>query len=552
MFRIRISPTMRRIFLTVVVVLSQSLVLPPLSAVAQDAVAQDKATARPLVVVTAASIDRLLEDVKTVAVSADHGDLFDSLKGLLNNVGNFEGADRSRPAGILVFLTGGFPPKPEPIGFVPVADADAFLKTVAFGPIRTKPVEGKTGRHELAGPNGSAFLQFHGTHAMIAPKGVALDRAFPDIEALTKDLATKYDIAARVDLSVVPEGVKQLFLGTVRARVEADQQKAAEKPDSTEEAVRAQKEMSDAGLEMIESAVRNGREVVVGLTIDQTTRSASLEARFVNANGKEAGAPPMVGNLANPASPARLKIGFTVSEKRRPALRDLANAVEKQALAKANPEDAALLSRLFGPLKATMEAGRLDVEVHFVGAAPGPLTMVGGIQMKDADSLARALPELLQKLGRHPNVGAVETNAVDAGEVQLHRLTGRSASANDDRVFGPKPGLLVGAGRETLWFAVAGKSNESDVTGFVSRAAREGTPVDGLQLEIAAGTWVAMSPQAGEESARTRLLRDAFIRGKDRLSVDVTGSPTGPVLKVTVEEGYLRLLGLAIALRAGK
>lgn len=543
----RLSPIARQVLLTLVFTVPQ-----PLAFVPSEATAQDKAAGRPLVVVSAAGIDRLLEDVETLAAAADRRDLFETLKGLLSNVGNFEGADRSRPAGVVVFLAGGLPPKPEPIGFVPVANAESFLKTIAFGPIRTKPVEGKNGRHELVGPEGSAFLQFHGTHAMIAPKGVSLDREFPNLDMLTKDLATKYDLAARVDLSVVPEGLKQLFLGTVRARVEADQQKAAEKPNASEEEIRAQKEIGKAGLELVESAVKSGREIVVGLSIDQKTRASSLEARFITANAKDAGTAPVDGVMANPTSPAQLKVSLTASEKRRPALRDLAAAIEKQALAKASSDDADLLKRLFAPVKATMEAGRFDVDVQFVGSAPGPLTMVGGIQMKDADALGQALPELLQKLGRHPDVAAVETNSVEAGPVKLHRLVGRSASANDDRLFGPKPGLLVGSGRDALWFAVAGKANGGDVAHFVTRGKMAATSADGLHLSIAAGTWVAMAPEAGQDNVHAKLLRDAFIRGKDRFTVDLTGSPTGPLLKVTAEEGYLRLLGLAIAQRAAK
>lgn len=548
MSRTSLSMTTRLMLLTFVMTFSHAPVFEPTRALAQE-----KAAGRPLVVVSAAGIDRLLEDVETVAVAADRRDLFETLKGLLSNVGNFEGADRTRPGGVVVFLTGGFPPKPEPIGFVPVANAETFLKTIAFGPIRTKPVDGKEGRHELVGPEGSAFLQFHGTHAMIAPKGVSLDRGFPDLEMLTKDLASQYELAARVDLSVIPEGVKSFFLGTVRARVEEDQQKAAARPNVSEEEIRAQKEVSGAGLEMIESAVKTGREIVVGLTIDRKTKAAALEARFVNAGAKESHTAPVAGFVPSVDSPAQLKIGLSVSEKRRPALKDLAAAIEKQALEKASADDKGLLTRLFAPLKATIEAGRLDLDVQFVGSAPGPLTLVGGVQMKEADSLAQLLPELFQKLGRHPDISAVETNALEAGTVQLHRLIGRSASANDDRLFGPKPGLLVGSGRGALWFAVAGKEHGGDVSDYVTRrAAAAPSTDDGLHFSLSAGTWVAMAPEAGQDTEKARLLRDAFIRGKDRFTIDLTGSPTGPLLKVTAEEGYLRLLGLAIAQRVGK
>lgn len=520
---------------------------------ATTVLAQEKAV-RPLVVVSAASVDRLLEDVETVAVSADRRDLFETLKGLLANVGNFEGADRTKPAGVFVFLSGGLPPKPEPVGFVPVANAETFLKTIAFGPIRTKPVEGKAGRHELVGPEGSAFLQFQGAHAFIAPKGVSLDRTFPDPQTMTAELAAKYDLAARVDLGAIPEGLKSLALGMIRTRAEADQQKAAQKPNATADEIRLQKEMSDTAVEAIESAVKSGKEIVLGLEVNRTSKTATLEARFVTESkgtAPAAAAAPVSGFSADPASPGGLTLSYTVPEKRRAVLRDLADQVEKQALAKAKPDDAALLARLFGPFKATIEAGRLDLAVQFVGSAPGPLTLVGGLRMADAEPFGEVLPELVQKLSSHPQIASAETNAIEAGGVRLHRLTGRSASSNDDRLFGPKPGLLLGSGRDALWFAVAGKANGGEVKDFIAKGAK-GSPPDGLHVTFSAGTWVAMSPQAGQEDAKAKLLRDAFIRGKDRFTVDLTGTPTGPLLKVTVEEGYLRLIGLTAAQRVGK
>ena len=164
---------------------------------------------QPIAVLTAASANRLLNDVERTFKAADKPEIYETIKGFLGNFDDLKGMDRDKPFGLIVYLEAGIPPGClTPIGFVPVKSMPDLLKTIANGPFKTKPVPDQEGVHEVTGTNGgdSLYIKAKGDYAFVSNKMDVLDRAFPDPARLTRALASRYDVSFTVNLQHCREG----------------------------------------------------------------------------------------------------------------------------------------------------------------------------------------------------------------------------------------------------------------------------------------------------------------------------------------------------------
>jgi hypothetical protein len=191
--------------------------------------------------------------------------------------------------------------------------------------------------------------------------------------------------------------------------------------------------------------------------------------------------------------------------------------------------------------------------VRFTGEPPGRLVVVGGVQLGEGSRLADDLPELLRALAGARKNGSVQMAAERHGGVLLHRIAGNAPPPNAQRLFGASPALYVGADPRALWFALGGETalpmlrqtmDRVNASGGGTQRSRQDAP---LRLDVHAGQWVAtLGSDLGNSPAERELMRNAFARGQDTARIDVATSENGLRLRLELQEGFVRLVGLGI------
>jgi hypothetical protein len=546
----------------------------------------------PVAVVNVAGVDRVLDDVDYLFGSVERSDMTQVVNGLLGNIGDLNGLERSKPFGVMVFLQPGVIPTPTPIGYVPVKDAAALAVIVQKVPnLRAKKVS--EDRYELVSPRRTIFVRLIGEYAFVAAEAELLDREFPDPAIEFAGLTTRYDVGLKVQPESVPPGMRDLFLTLLRTRAQADLQRRDNEP----EAVYAfRKSQGMQNLRMVEAFLKETRSMTLGLDASRESRKAVLEmvieavpdTPYLETLQGLAEEPSRFNSLLDDDVPLAFSLNSKLDDYSKTAQSELLNLGEQQAAvlltklergdpltpvapaadgateapadaqpaAEIEPTPAALdiAARIFAPIKAANEAGNLDAFAQFRGDPEQKFVALAGVELPGAAGMDAAVREFIDRFrAAVPEAAAgveVQYGAAEAAGVSLHRIAPREIDEGGKRIFGDSPALYIGFGQDALWLTFGGPKAVETLGEAITRV-NEASPVERkqpaapFQLVVTANRWIGIGPSA-ENSA---LARDAFEGGDDTLRIDFRPTENGGRFRIEAEEGFIRLLGLGVSKR---
>lgn len=261
------------------------LSLAPVADVSRSAQAEDLGSAlemkSPLVVVNLAGVERLLGDVQYMFTAIERPEIFEAVQDQIGNAGDLRGLDRTKPFGVMLYVELGFPPRPEPVGYIPASDVEQLVRSAGRSGIRIRKVAGQDDRYEIGTPleyrregGPPLHVRVQNDYAFIARTPEVLDREFPDPVTLTNALTSRYDVAVRAGLDSVPEGMKTIFLDYLRAETEAQLQQRDGEPQAAYELRRLS---GLNNLEFIEGLLTDGKDVTFGIDASAENQRIALE-----------------------------------------------------------------------------------------------------------------------------------------------------------------------------------------------------------------------------------------------------------------------------------
>ena len=524
----------------------------------EQAEEEKRTTDTPVIIVTAASVDRLLADADFVFEAVERKELSDLVGGLMANVRDLKGMNRTQPFGAMVFLTPGLVPQPVPVGFVPVQDMGELIQTVSLGPSPLKKVAGQDDRYELTERGGNLQIVLKEGYAFIARNAEDLDRTFPDPVALTRTLTSKYDIAASVNLKSVSETTRTVFLELLRAQLGAQLQQRDGESDA---GYRVRKANGERMLESIELILTEGESLTIGAGLATEDRSAAIEIRLDATPDSEfakrmqdLGAKRShFASLRDEQVPMTFSASWIVDESAKKTLTELMNLGEEQlgsSLAK-EPGLKVPVKNLFESLRATVDGGHADFFAQFTGKSSEGFVLVGGARISYANTLSSAVAPLLQHAAQLPNPPKISLNATSHNGISFHRIEPKQVGGGERRLYGGTPTIYVGVGPKAVWFAVGGgqvlptlkKAIDTVAAGPKSVADRN--PSAPFQFVLRMKKWLGLG--RNPNSTRPRIADNAFTEENDTLQIDIRPTDTGMRLRAQFDEGFLKLIGLAIA-----
>jgi hypothetical protein len=292
----------------------------------------------------------------------------------------------------------------------------------------------------------------------------------------------------------------------------------------------------------------------------EVTLTAKPDSEFAKMMRNSAGQTTSFRAIINDAQPLSAASSTRLDDRTKKAYQEILAALRAQIELDmlAEGRNTAFLEGLEDSLGATFEEGNLDLFAQVVAAEPQKFVILGGARIVGGATFGAALTQLLTELQSDPDAGAIDLNLSTHQGVVIHRLGERNGTADEgeQRFFGGNPSLYLGTGPDAVWLAIgtdealrqlqqaidlyresAGKPDTSNIRRppfqLVARLAR--------WLQLPANDRGGRGPSQGRQ-----LAEQAFTGEDDALRIEMYPTETGLRIRIQLDEGFLRLIGLAL------
>lgn len=530
----------------------------------------------PVLSINVASVDHLFGRMNLVFDLIGRPELSDLVGAKLADFRDLKGLDRTRPLGLMLYLNDAAFLQPVPVAYLPVKDIGELKQTASTVRLQINDVPGEENRYELIPQRGGTQQGVHmKDYLFITQSALNLEQNFADPVEAQADLSRRYDIAITINLTHLPEAARNLLTTTLRASTQSAMQQRDDEPVGAYEFRRAQ---AEGNLQFLESLLKDGEEVTIGLKVDPDQKIGAVEfvikaqanSGFSKELAESAGKPSYFAAALDETIPLNVSLSQNLNELQRKQTKKLLGIGEQEVnrgLAglprEAKPEDIPKLESirgLFDAVEATIENGHLDAFVQFFGNPKEKFVLVGGIRVAKAEAFGAGLTDVLTRARQSATDVDIELSVASYQDAVFHRLTGHKVQKNDQRLYGDKPSLLLGTDRNVLWFAVGGENSmtmlksvmDKVAAGQAAPAAAQGVQPTPFQFVLHLDHFIGLRADEFEQNKEAKrnseMAKEAFTNaGSDELRIDVKPIENGFRMRLQLQQGYLRLLGLAIA-----
>ncbi len=444
---------------------------------ADAAPATDSTKLEPLLVLSLANYQSLLDDLNYIAKTADDDRFFEkALPEFLSvitqdktfHLEKLEGIDPAKPWGAALVAEG---PELRMLAFVPVTgEAEAVVTQL-------KPLLGEAeaqdgGIYAVKRGTLTGFVKVADGHAWLAQSRAHLDR-LPEPAAVLGALPTTYDGALQINFQKIPEELRGLLADQVGAALESVSQQAE---GETESAFAFRQEVGRLRSTLMTRASAEAEAVTIGWNIDSagkkfvadilikpvagsalashfTSDLQNLKSRFGGVLTAGTPKPQLMLNLTGKLERQTATDFLSVLDKYRAAVldeldtsTDIANDEERQALKN-------LANGFLDIARGTVEAGELDVAVRLSTGIKS--TLVAAAKVARPEELMKLFATFGELAANDKGFASAKLNEAEHNGSAIHSITFKS---DDDqikffeRLLG-KPTVYVTVKGDTAWMA---------------------------------------------------------------------------------------------------
>ncbi len=539
----------------------------------------------PFAVVAIAGVDRFLEDVDALFDGVEQPSYAVFVRGFLSGLNDLRGIDRDRPAGLTAVIRSTASTAPHPVVFLPVTDVKELLKTAQLGKALRLETDETTGRYLLHTDKDEFPVSIKQGYAFInlTTGNEGQERAVIDPVPLVGELLRTRDLIVLLRRPGVPQEFFEEAVRNLQESAENEEKRQSEEAAADYE---IRRKITAHAYDLAHAAVAEWQSAAAGLTFAGDPLRVKLEANIVFARDGEIAR--LVAGMAAPEtqfaaviereSPLTMASVLTVVPGARAVLEAFLDAARKEIEHELREADRPLQAAVTGMIQAvekTLAAGRTDGFVQLVEADGGRFALVGAVAMRDADRVAAGVQRILPYAAESGDIQEVSMNVAAFDGVAVHRMRPARLRRQDRRLYGENAVLYVAAGKGALWVAVGGEGTLSSLQSAIqlTDAPRNRTVIARppsrnetsdaltpapdsnrplLQVTLHALPWIdlAQTDRDGKSSGVITLARTAFDRpGIGQARIEIRAAGEGISLTAEFDEGYVRLLGLALLTR---
>ncbi|MFN0197597.1 MAG: hypothetical protein ACKVT0_12710 [Planctomycetaceae bacterium] len=514
---------------------------------------------RPLVTWGVASLERVQNAVQQVLVAAERPELSSVMNDVLARVGDLKGWDRTRPFGAMVMLNPGIAPEPVVVGFAPIDNWETVLANASTGIIQVRTSKEHADRYDIILPKGGQLLlRVVGKYAFFSKKPESLNREFGDPGHWLNESSSKYDFWSTLHFDHVPEGLRTVVIDYLRAGA---QEKDEKNPGESEADYQLRRSATESTLDGFELLTTHGKTLTGGwrITADQpriigeivlTPLSDSPLASSITSLGSHA---DRFAVLDAEGTPLHISTSLVLGERIAEMLEDIIDISYEKAL-KEIPADQRAghpIASIYKMLKSTVAARHINQVFRIGGEGPGRMMIVGAMHFSEQSDLDTVLAGVHQAILSDKNIGEVQVNAESHHGIDIHRLKPAKSHARIERFYGKEASLYAARIGSDLWFSFGGTSALDQLKSSIDLAMPESRAADSndsrtlFLASVNVASWLPMIPENRPEV--TQLIQRAFAKGGDTIELRLERATEGLQLRLTMEEGFIRFIGLSIA-----
>lgn len=507
----------------------------------------------PVLVVTVASVSKLMEDVNylTSAVGQPQaGGMFTMMAGTFT-----QGVDQTRPIGLVVPLVNN---TPEPIALIPTSDVKQMLKGIEA---QTGPAdELDDGTLVIAVGANTVYLRQLDDWAVVARRRELIDLAPADPMALFRGMGNDYDLAVRVDFQKVPAPMRDMLVAQMRQGFE--QAMSAQPGPDADDA----RKMAEGSLEQLEQLIQQTEQLKIAWNIDPQGKQVVFDFSFTGVEGTDLAKiyedqepipsrfasvirPDAAGfyHAASSISPAAVEQARTSIDN---SLAMLKNALASQGeLSEQDQQDiAALVDRIAELTIDTFAEGKFDAGALLL-AQQNELQFVFGSFVADGNEVAQIAKDLAKKVENEPDAPRFEFDRSTYKNVSMHLIEADVPEDEEEarEIFGETLQVHLGTAPKAVFLAV-GRDSEPLMKKLIDASEQEqpgDRPLGQMQVQLLPIFQYIQSVEANDTIAA---MIDALARAPDPGQIKVVGRsiPNGQESQVAIGEGVLQAIGAAI------
>lgn len=539
----------------------------------RPALADSQTTTRPVVVMSFAGYDELMNDLRFAGELGDHPGLDKNVEGVLQlftKGRGLAGVDKTRRSGVVILICDG---KPTGYAFVPVTNPNESLALLQDLGHKSQDVGDGIVSIDVKHANKRLFASEKNGWAFLSDKREVLANTPDDPAKLVAGLPLKYDGAIRLNVCNVPRELRRQFIECLREKGKKHLNRI--QGTGLERAIATM--VAQKGLEAIDGALNEIEQVTVGWALDGEEKAAFGEVTVTALEGTNA-ARQFAGlkqvktdfsgfqlpDAAVSGSATFEVLGITPNE-----ATIFFNAVRTAAFERIDAhlysaqriKDAKkFVDGMLGVAEKAAVSGRVDQGGSLV-LKPDAVTLVSSRYVADGRKLEETLGIAVEAARvEYPGVVAklLKPNADEWKGVRLHVLSipiPERCKKRDKvvQLVGENLDIVVGFG-DTFTCCAAGKNAMTTLKQVIDRSlASPDQAVRPLQFSISlsqvADFIVVVADEKHKQKAEiaARLLKSRA--GKDHVTAVVTPIERGVTCRLELEEAVLQLLAKAEKLK---
>jgi hypothetical protein len=507
--------------------------------------------AKPVLVVSVTSIDRLIADVDKLGEMAESQLLTNMVK---IQAANFtKGVDTKKPCGFVVTTDG---TRFKMLAFIPVTDFKALMTTL-------RGQDAGDGAFEVQLGKAPAFAKEKGGWAFLSDSGDNLADLPDDPLKLLAGQEKEYDVTVRALVSNVPENLRELAMASLKSGIELADRLDGE----TQEEFDARMKMAKDAIDNLVEMANDTEHVTLGWSVDGTAKKTFLDMNYVTKSGSKTAkkleayndtATKFAGFLL-PDAAARMHVTGKIAKEdgertvgalktmRDRALKEIENAGDFD-----NEEQRKIVKSAFNNLMDSIDATVKSGEFDGAGALvlmPDAMTVVAAGHLKDPSNIEKSLKEIYEIAKNEPGFPEVKFNAETHKGVRMHTMKVPVKDPQASKFLGENMDVVLGFADSAVYFA-AGRDAMKTLKAAIDESSSGPKEVPPMELTVSLGPIInfAASMQAGNPVAKMMADEVAKFKGKDNLRLTLKPIKNGVSYRFEIEQGILNLAGKAIGM----
>ena len=524
------------------------------------AVADDPAVAQPAIVLSVASLDRLLADVDTLLRAGGAAQYAEFVHGFVGGLNDLQGLDRGRPLGVVVFVDSRPGTDPAPLICLPVTDMEALRSTVASTGNALEPTADPR-EYTLRLGKDALRLSLVGDYALVSnPLHAPPPYSATEVVERVSTLPPTVDAWCSIRRAGFPVAViTQALADLQRDMARGMERREHEADDEYRLRIDVEQSLADVfGLVLTETdevsaTLTLGDDLDLHADVDWRAQAESSLAALL---GSTLSAPQRVQTSLEPPAALRLHSRVALTGRGREIARQFVAMLRRQALAELEPavpvDVFEQLLRAFDALDATAAAGRVETLMAFLPAASGRFVLFAGAAVTQPEAFDGAIRGLVPFALASGDLQRADLDAVKVGDLSFHRLLGRELRDRDKKLYGPDAALYLGAGRDAVWFVLGGGEAPGVLESALGGGEESRERLDSAaELVLRVAPWAALAArEGGERERRFGELVAATLQPDSALRAELRGLKTGARLDLRLDPASVRWLAQVAVLRA--